>query len=64
MVSYMIPKCASIAGKRWHLIGCNRRPPVDFRAGAMHAFDPINHLFLIGQILGQNMAWLLKKINA
>jgi hypothetical protein len=37
---------------------------VDFRAGAMHAFDPINHFFLIGQILGQNMAWLLKKINA
>jgi len=34
------------------------------RAGAMHAFDSINHFFLIGQILGQNMAWLLKKINA
>jgi hypothetical protein len=30
----------------------------------MHAFDSINHFFLIGQILGQNMAWLLKKINA
>ena len=65
------------------------------RAGAMHAFDSINHFFLIGQMiipgssywnigigrakgeveqdeeglrtmeaLGQNMAWLLKKINA
>jgi multimeric flavodoxin WrbA len=64
------------------------------RAGAMHAFDSINHFFLIGQMiipgssywnigigrakgeveqdeealrtmeaLGQNMAWLLKKIN-
>ena len=65
------------------------------RAGAMHAFDSINHFFLISQMiipgssywnigvgrakgeverdeeglrtmqtLGQNMAWLLKKINA
>jgi multimeric flavodoxin WrbA len=65
------------------------------RAGFVHAFDSINHFFLIGQmivpgsiywnmgigraigeveqdeeglktmqILGQNMAWLLKKINA
>jgi multimeric flavodoxin WrbA len=65
------------------------------RAGAMHAFDSINHFFLIGQMivpgssywnigigrakgevendeeglktmqtLGQNMAWLLKKLNA
>jgi multimeric flavodoxin WrbA len=65
------------------------------RAGAMHAFDSINHFFLIGQMivpgssywnigigrtkgeveqddeglrtmeaLGQNMAWLLKKIHA
>ena len=65
------------------------------RAGAMHAFDTLNHFFLIGQMiipgssywnigigrakgeveqdeealrtmqtLGQNMAWLLKKINA
>jgi multimeric flavodoxin WrbA len=65
------------------------------RAGAMHAFDSINHFFLISQmiipgssywniglgrakgevehdeealrtmqILGQNMAWLLQKINA
>jgi multimeric flavodoxin WrbA len=65
------------------------------RAGAMHAFDSINHFFLIGQMiipgssylnigigrakgeveqdeeglrtmeaLGQNMAWLLKKIDA
>lgn len=34
------------------------------RAGAMHAFDSINHFFLISQILGQNMAWLLKKIHA
>jgi len=65
------------------------------RAGSIHAFDTINHFFLIGQmiipgsiywnmglgrakgeveqdeeglrtmqILGQNMAWLLKKINA
>lgn len=65
------------------------------RAGAMHAFNSINHFFLIGQMivpgssywnmafgrqpgeamndnegvqtmknLGQNMAWLLKKINA
>jgi multimeric flavodoxin WrbA len=65
------------------------------RAGAMHAFDSINHFFLIGQmiipgssywnigigrakgeveqdeeglrtmeVLGQNMAWLLKKIKA
>lgn len=65
------------------------------RAGAIHAFDSINHFFLIGQmivpgsiywnigigrepgevesdeegvktmqILGQNMAWLLKKIHA
>ncbi|OHB67573.1 MAG: FMN reductase [Planctomycetes bacterium RBG_13_62_9] len=64
------------------------------RAGAMHAFDSINHFFLIGQMivpgsnywnigigrakgdvendeeglktmhtLGQNIAWLLKKIN-
>ena len=64
------------------------------RAGAMHAFDSINHFFLIGQMiipgssywnigigrakgeveqdeealrtmeaLGQNMAWLLKKIS-
>ena len=33
------------------------------RAGAMHACDSINHFFLIGQILGQNMAWLLKNIN-
>jgi multimeric flavodoxin WrbA len=64
------------------------------RAGAMHAFDSINHFFLIGQMiipgssywnigigrakgeveqdeealrtmqtLGQNLAWLLKKIN-
>ena len=65
------------------------------RAGSVHAFDSINHFFLIGQMivpgsiywnmalgraagdvnqdeeglktmqtLGQNMAWLLKKINA
>ena len=65
------------------------------RAGSIHAFDTINHFFLIGQMiipgsiywnmgigrakgevehdeeglrtmqtLGQNMAWLLKKINA
>jgi multimeric flavodoxin WrbA len=65
------------------------------RAGSVHAFDSINHFFLISQmvipgscywnmglgrnkgeveqdeeglrtmqILGQNMAWLLKKINA
>jgi multimeric flavodoxin WrbA len=65
------------------------------RAGAMHAFDSLNHFFLIGQMiipgssywnigigrnkgevehdeealrtmetLGQNLAWLLKKINA
>jgi multimeric flavodoxin WrbA len=65
------------------------------RTGAIHAFDSINHFFLIGQMivpgssywnigigrakgeveqdeealrtmeaLGQNMAWLLKKINA
>ncbi len=65
------------------------------RAGAIHAFDSLNHFFLIGQMiipgssywnigigrnkgeveqdeeglktmeaLGQNMAWLLKKINA
>jgi multimeric flavodoxin WrbA len=65
------------------------------RAGSIHAFDSINHFFLIGQMivpgsiywnmgigraageveqdeeglrtmqtLGQNMAWLLKKINA
>jgi hypothetical protein len=34
------------------------------RAGAMHTFDSINHFFLIGQILGQNMAWRLKKIHA
>jgi len=65
------------------------------RAGSIHAFDTINHFFLIGQmiipgssywnmgigrakgeveqdeeglrtmqILGQNLAWLLKKINA
>jgi len=65
------------------------------RAGAIHAFDSINHFFLIGQMiipgssywnigigrakgdveqdeeglrtmqtLGQNMAWLLQKINA
>jgi multimeric flavodoxin WrbA len=65
------------------------------RAGAMHAFDSLNHFFLIGQMiipgssywnigigrakgevehdeealrtmqtLGQNMAWLLKRINA
>ena len=65
------------------------------RAGAMHAFDTINHFFTIGQmiiagssywnigigrnigevekdiegmetmsLLGKNMAWLLKKINA
>jgi multimeric flavodoxin WrbA len=65
------------------------------RAGAMHAFDSINHFFLISQMiipgssywnigvgrakgeveqdeeglrtmeaLGQNMAWLLKKVNA
>ncbi len=65
------------------------------RAGFVHAFDSINHFFLIGQMivpgsiywnmgigrgigeveqdeeglktmqtLGQNMAWLLKKINA
>jgi multimeric flavodoxin WrbA len=65
------------------------------RAGAMHAFDTLNHFFLIGQMiipgssywnigigrnkgeveqdeealrtmetLGQNMAWLLKKLNA
>lgn len=65
------------------------------RAGSIHAFDTMNHFFLIGQmiipgsiywnmaigraigevaqdeegletmrILGQNMAWLLKKINA
>jgi multimeric flavodoxin WrbA len=65
------------------------------RAGAMHAFDSLNHFFLIGQMiipgssywnigigrnkgeveqdeealrtmetLGQNMAWLLKKLNA
>ena len=65
------------------------------RAGAIHAFDTINHFFLIGQMivpgsnywnialgrakgdverdeeglktmhtLGQNMAWLLKKLNA
>ena len=65
------------------------------RAGAIHAFDSINHFFLIGQmiipgsvywnvgigrekgevedddegirtmkVLGQNMAWLLKKIQA
>jgi multimeric flavodoxin WrbA len=65
------------------------------RAGSIHAFDSINHFFLISQmvipgsnywnmgigrgkgeveqdeeglrtmqILGQNMAWLLKKINA
>jgi multimeric flavodoxin WrbA len=64
------------------------------RAGAMHAFDTLNHFFLIGQMiipgssywnigigrnkgeveqdeealrtmetLGQNIAWLLKKIN-
>jgi hypothetical protein len=36
---------------------------VDFRAGAIHAFDSIDHFFLIGQILGPNMAWLLKKIG-
>ncbi|MBN1361705.1 MAG: flavodoxin family protein [Sedimentisphaerales bacterium] len=65
------------------------------RAGSIHAFDSINHFFLIGQmivpgsiywnmgigraigevnqdeegmktmqILGQNMAWLLEKLNA
>lgn len=65
------------------------------RAGSIHAFDTMNHFFLIGQmiipgsiywnmalgrakgevqqdeeglqtmrILGENMAWLLKKINA
>jgi multimeric flavodoxin WrbA len=65
------------------------------RAGSIHAFDTINHFFLIGQmiipgsiywnmglgrakgevehdeeglrtmqVLGQNMAWLLKKIHA
>jgi len=33
------------------------------RAGAMHAFDSINNFFLIGQILGQNMAWLLKSLH-
>jgi uncharacterized Tic20 family protein len=30
----------------------------------VHTFDSLNHFFLIGQILGPNMAWLLKKINA
>jgi multimeric flavodoxin WrbA len=65
------------------------------RAGAMHAFDALNHFFLISEmivagssywnigiglepgdvekdeegirtmkVLGQNMAWLLKKIHA
>jgi multimeric flavodoxin WrbA len=86
MVSYTIPKCASIAGladltsETKALIdraGYVARANGDMfqrkvgaavvavrRADAMHTFDSINHFFLIGQILGQNMAWLLKKINA
>jgi multimeric flavodoxin WrbA len=37
------------------------------RAGSIHAFNSINHFFFIGiqtmKILGENMAWLLKKLN-